>query len=542
MVSFVLAFLTAAAAQTTSAVPSVTPTPASSTQPRVGRASARPSPTPKSEAAAAPAPTPTPRLAPAPALEHVALKTDSPKVVLRQIDVSNLVLKQSDRATEANLKSELPRVDLARVLRDFDWFLKAQTGFERSRFESLSGFGNVEDQILKSDVSLAKRWTTGTTTAVSWLRNSYRSEYNPLSPSFTTVPTEQTQDIFGFTFEQAVWRNAFGMSDRDKVRAAEMDMNAALVTRAQDLQTAVLDGLRAYWTAYISQENMRQSLKAIERYENLVNTVRRKSGLGFSAPGELSQVSAELELRRQNAKTSGATYLRDADKLIELLRLPLNADITFEIPQEIAAPPRLSAIELENLRRLRSQKMKTEAAEARVESSQSEEHPGLALVGQVYGSGIEQRSSDSVGEALSGSRPKYYVGVKFEHNFGSGVQNEETVYRKAQAELEKLRLERMKLQTQNDLWDNERMTRTLYAQAVSAREQMVLRERAYNEINRAYSQGRTDINFVVEALNQLFAAEVSFSRALGDYQIALAAWAAGRDELIPDDNSQGQTP
>lgn len=510
---------------------------------------ARPSPTPAAASTAAskptatPAPkhsaTPTPRIAPVPELEPVAVKIDSPKVVLKQADVSNLVLKQSDRATEANLKSELPRVDLARVLKDFDWFLRANSGYERSRFESLSGVGNIEDQILKSDVSLTKRWTTGTTTSLSWLRNSYRSEYSPLSPTFTTLPTEQTQDIFGFTFEQALWRNSFGVSDRDRVRAAEMDMNAALVTRAQDLQAAVLEGLRAYWTAYISQENMRQSLKAIERYENLVSTVRRKSGLGFSAPGELSQVSAELELRRQNAKTSGATYLRDADRLVELLRLPLNADITFEIPHEINPPPRLSAVELEKLRRVRSQQLKTDAAQARVESAESEEHPAFAFVGQVYGSGIEERAADSVGEALSGSRPKYYMGVKFEHNFGSGVQNEETVSRKAQAELEKLRLERMKLQTQNELWDSERQTRTLYAQAVSAREQMQLRERAYNEINRAYSQGRTDINFVVEALNQLFAAEVSFSRALGDYQIALASWAAGRDELIPDDDSQG---
>lgn len=489
-----------------------------------------------------PQPTPVPQIAPTTDSPAQALKVDAPKVRLRQADVSKLMLEKSDRTTEANLRSELPRVDLARVLKDFDWTLLANTGYERSRFESLSGVGNIEDQILKSDVTLSKRWTTGTTTAVSWLRNSYRSEYNPLSPAFTTLPTEQTQDIFGFTFEQALWRNSFGYADRRRVRAAEMDMNAAVITRAQDLQTAVLDGLRAYWTAYISQENMRQSLKSVSRYENLVNTVRRKSGLGFSAPGELSQVQAELELRRQNVKSSSTTYLRDADRLIELLRLTPGTEIEFEIPQEVTPPPQLSEVELQNLRTLKSQQLKTDAAEARVESTQNEEHPGLAFVGQVYGAGLEERASDSVGEALSGSRPKYYVGVKFQHNFGSGVQNEETVNRKAQAELERLRLERLRLQTQNQLWDNERQARTLYAQAVSAREQMQLRERAYNEINRAYSQGRTDINFVVEALNQLFAAEVSFSRALGDYQIALATWAAGRDELIPDGTSEGGKP
>lgn len=481
-------------------------------------------------------------IAPASQAELSPARTGALKLNLKQSDVAHLVLKQGDRATEANLRSELPRVDLARVLKDFDWFLKANTGYERSRFENLSGVGNLEDQILKSDLTLSKRWWTGTTTAVSWLRNSYRSEYNPLSPGFTVLPTEQTQDIFGVTLEQAFWRNAFGYADRRRVKAAEMDMTAAVITRAQDLQTAVLEGLRSYWTAYIAQENMRQALRSIERYEKLVSTVRRKSGLGFSAPGELPQVQAELEVRRQTVKSSSTTYLRESDRLIELLRLPVNADLVFDIPQEITPPPKLSDVDLAKLRRVKSQQLKTEASDQRVSSAENEEHPNLALVGQAYGSGIEERAADSVGEALSGSRPKYYVGVKFEHNFGSNVQNEETVFRKAQSELERLRLERLKLQSQNELWDFERQSRTLYAQAVSAREQVGLRERAHTEINRAYSQGRTDINFVVEALNQLFAAEVSYSRALGDYQIALASWAAGRDELIPDTDSKGGNP
>lgn len=458
----------------------------------------------------------------------------SGKVRLKQSDVAELMLKQSDRATEANLKSELPRVEIARTLKDFDWNLKAQTGYERSRFESLSGFGNIEDQILRSEVGLTKRWITGTTTGLTWLRNSYRSQYNPLSPSFTSLPAEQTQDIFGLNIEQALWKNSFGKADRRKVNASELELDAALITRAQDLQTAVLDGLRAYWKTYIAQENLRQAMKSIERYESLVSTVRRKSGLGYSAPGELAQVQAELEMRRQTAKAASSTYLRESDSLTELLRLPQHSELEFDISLEITTPPVLKGLELEKLRALKAQNLKVEATEARLQASQSEENIGVALVGQVYGSGIEEKASDSVGEALSGSRPKYYVGVKIEHNFGSGVQKEESVNRKVLNELERLRLERLRLQAQYQLLDDERQTKTIYAQAVSAREQMSLREKAYSEINRAYTQGRTDINFVVEALNRLFESEVAFSRALGDYQIALATWAARRDELIPD--------
>lgn len=461
-----------------------------------------------------------------------------PKVRLKQVDIPRLVLEQGDRVQEANLKSELPRVDLARTLKEFDWTLKGTTGYEHSRFENLSGVGNIDDQILKTNIELTKDWTTGTTTSLSWVRNSYRSEYNPLSPAFTTLPAELTQDIFGFTLEQALWRNYFGSSDRRKVHAAELDLNAAAITRAQDLQTSVLEGLKAYWLTFMAQENLKQAFKSIERYEGLASTIRRKSGLGFAQPGELSQVQAELEMRRQTAKTAAGAYLREADRLIELLHLTPNSDLEFDAHVDIVPPPALKPVELERLRSLRAQSLKLESAESKLESSQSEEGPAFALVGQVYGSGLEEKASDSVGEGLSGARPKYYVGVKFEHNFGSAVQSEETVNKKALAELERLRLERLRLQTQNEMLDSERQTRTLYALSVSTKEQMALREKAYNEINRAYTQGRTDINFVVEALNRLFEAEVSYSRAIGDYQIALATWAARRDELIPD---QGAT-
>lgn len=55
-----------------------------------------------------------------------------------------------------------------------------------------------------------------------------------------------------------------------------------------------------------------------------------------------------------------------------------------------------------------------------------------------------------------------------------------------------------------------------------------------NELNRSYTQGRTDIRNLIDAMNALNTTEVAHSRAVGDYFIALNEWAALRDELIKD--------
>lgn len=456
------------------------------------------------------------------------------KMRLSQNDVAALVLSRSDRAVEANLNSELPRVDLARVQKTYDWFLSGQTGFERSRFESLSGYGNIEDQTLATSMMLSKAWQTGTKSSLEWRRNSYRSEYSPLSPAFTNMPAEQTQDIFGVSIEQSLWRNAFGYSDRRKVRAASMDYHAATITRAQDLQDAVLAGLKSFWGAFIAQELVKQSSQSIERYEKLVNTVRRKSSFGYSLPGELAQTQAELESKKQLLKSNSLDYLQQTDSLLEYLGLPPNKEIDFATHVELTPPPRLNPVDITTLRAYKAQAMRLESSTIKAEASSSDEHPNITLVGQVYGAGLEKQASDSVGEALSGSHPKYYVGVRFEHNFGSGAQSEETVSIKIQADLAKIRLERMKNQVEINLLNAERDAKVKYAQVQSTKEQLTLRERAMNEMNKAYTQGRTDITNVIEAMNRMFDIEVSYSRAIGDYQISLAQWVSLRDELIPD--------
>ncbi len=173
----------------------------------------------------------------------------APKLLLNQRKVAELVLNQSDRTQESNLRADLPRYDYANVLSTLDWSLTAETGYELAKFENFSQTQNAKDESIKTSFLLKKPWITGTTTTLEWNRNSLQSEYFPTSLNAANLPDRQTQDIFGLTFEQNLWRNAFGIGNRAQVRAANENLNAALVARANELQTNVLEGLRKFWNA-----------------------------------------------------------------------------------------------------------------------------------------------------------------------------------------------------------------------------------------------------------------------------------------------------
>lgn len=164
--------------------------------------------------------------------------------------------------------------------------------------------------------------------------------------------------------------------------------------------------------------------------------------------------------------------------------------------------------------------------------------PDLALVGKYYNQGREENADDAYSEMAGGSRPKYYVGVKLTYNFGSSYEDELALNKRVGRDLAEAQLNRQRLELSDKESNAIRKIQSTYANALSARAQRGFRERAALELNRAYSQGRTEISNFIDVLNKYFDSEVALSRAIGDYQIALNEWAAFKDELIPENKEE----
>jgi outer membrane protein TolC len=451
--------------------------------------------------------------------------------------VAELVLKQSYRAQEVNLTAQQVRLKLAEVEKLYDFQFLLESGYQKSKFETVGSSSLAADQRYTTSASLKKPFFTGTTLGFEYTQLSDRPEF---SSTATNTYNNYTENIFGVTLEQSLLQNFFGVSSRANLRAANQTVKAAEVDRVSNLQSLVLESIRAYWSTYVAQQAFQEALNSRNRYAKLVETVKKKSGYGYSNPGELAQAQAELEGREQTVKTASSDYLAKLDSLLTLLKLPANSEIKFIVQEDIPTPPKIENVDIEKLRPLKSTQLKSEAARETLRAVNALGYPDIALVGKYYNQGLEENGSDAYSEMVGGSRPKYYVGVKLTYNFGSSYDAEYLLNARVNRDLAETALARQRLELADKQNSVARNIQATYAIALSARAQRNFREKASQELNKAYNQGRTEIATFIDVLNKYFDSEVALSRAIGNYQISLNEWAAFKDELIPDNKDQSK--
>lgn len=469
----------------------------------------------------------------------VAQSADAAVVTLTQKMVAEKALKDSYLALEVNLNAQTARYNRSLLLKPYDFNFVAESGFRSNKFETaLVNTGADKTDTYLTTVSLSKMFaTTGTKTSLVFTRDSYSFNF---PPSATTTSDNYTRDTVVLTLEQNLLRNFLGNATRATSRAAEAAYDAAMISRGSDLQNVVLDSITLFWNAYVAQETFQEALSSRERYLKLVQDVRKKSNYGYSNPGELPQVQAELEVKEQAVKRESVNYLSNVDNLATLLKYPAGTEFKFQVNQDIPPVPKLEAVDYEKTRLVRAARLRAQAADDLYKAANSNSYPDVSLVGSIGSAGLERTASESYSELNSGTHPQYYLGVKLAYNFGSDSLNEEKLNKKILKELEDTRLQR-NLAEVNDRSSNlQRRLQSTYAIVLSAKAQRDFREKAALDLNRTYTQGRTDISVLIEALNKFYTAKIDYIKAIGDYQIALNQWAALRDQLIPEDSTNGK--
>lgn len=453
---------------------------------------------------------------------------------LSQKEVAEMVLKQNRDVQVVNLNSELSKTDLTRARSNFDWKLDASTSFLDDQAESISNTELEKSETLQNSVSVKKSLPTGTSITAELSRNSNRRTVEP------STETSYTSDSAGIKVSQSLLKNSFGSKDRSLLRAAEKDFDSSQLLRADRLQDLVLDGIRKFWEAYVSQETFQESLNSRERYKQLVAAVRKKASYGYTSPGELSQVEAEYEVREQNVKTESAKYLAAIDGLKTFLNVGKDQEIELIVSRDIPNLPKLANVDLEQLRLVKSKRLGLEASDEKISAAKSDTLPELALEGRVYRTGLDNNPEGSFSELSSGTRPQYYVGLSLSHQFGSGIQRQDLESKKISKNVATIELQKSLAELADKENDIKRRSQAAYALAVSTKEQIRLREKALQELTRSYNQGRTDISIFIEAMNRYFNAQISHISALGNYNIVLNEWAAFRDELISESGTKAQ--
>jgi outer membrane protein TolC len=455
----------------------------------------------------------------------------SSTIKLNPESFSQMVLDQSPRSIEVGRRAELARLAYIRALSQLDYQVYFQTGYERSQFENISGLlnYNLEESYLMT-AGIARTFSTGTRLNLDINRSNFRYDLKAAS----SLPDRANQATAILGLNQSLWRNFFGEATRAQIRAAELSFEISRLNRLEELEALVVEGLSLFWNAYVAQESFKEALNSRDRYLKLVESVRRKDRIGYANPGELAQVEAELEGREQNVRRASSRYLEILDRLLTFAKIENNPDVEFEVPRAIPSPSEMAPPNMAELRPIRISNLRVRAAENLLRSANSLSRSDVSLIARYGVSGTDREQAQADQEFFSGSRPKFFIGLRYESRFGSGLAEEEYRNQKSQLELEKVRQAREEREVEDRLRALERQTQALFQVAESIARQKKHRERAMQELTRTYNQGRTDIRALIETMNAAFNTQLDYLRAAGDYQVALTELKAIRDELIRD--------
>jgi outer membrane protein TolC len=466
-----------------------------------------------------------------PLLGRSSAPNDSPPVslLLSQKQLTQMVIEQSQKTKEITLKYQQLRLEPITKLSAYDWMFGLESGYDWDRNEGPTHPATLTEQTYRNSLVLKKSMLTGTTINFEYSRDSLYGNDIDLSNSKIT---QYTHDLLGFSIEQQLWQNAFGIEDRSALEAVDLTFQASSLGRASELQDLVLDALRLYWNCFVAQENFTEALSARDRYQRFVGELQRKTAYGYSNTYELFQIQAELENREQLVKSTSLEYLKQLDGLTQLLQLPRDTRIEFPKVTSIPDVPQAKNTQLEDLRQLKAQTLKVKAAEAALVAAQSNSHPILSVSAGMKGSGYSDTPAIAESRLVSGAFPKYFVGLKLQMHLGANSSAEEVLNGKAKLELEQIRYQRNREEIENKLVDSERKMQTHYFAVTSTLKQTNLREKTLKEMQRSYNNGRIDISLLIDGMNKYFSSRVLYTRSVGDYFIALNEWAAFNDELI----------
>jgi outer membrane protein TolC len=449
--------------------------------------------------------------------------------------VTEHLVQKSSLARELSLNSDLARIAYIRQLQLFDWNFTAETSHEESRFRPFNGLPfNTGQDLTQTTFGLQKNLLTGTTVTFNFAKT--LTEFELVSNSILPPSVNVWTSTIGFS--QSLWRNYFGQAWKSELEAQEISYKATQLQKFEDLENLILQGIQRYWALVVSQATYKEAMETRNRYKTLLANVKRRQSVGFANPGELSLVQAELEAREQGIYRSQMVYEELKDSFLTFLSWEADSSVKKEIVFEFESqldkiPASLVPRSLDSLRPIQIASTRLKAADLLKQAAYANQGPEISLVGQYGVAGVHRHSEPAFQEWFQAERPRAFIGLRLQWDFGSDWRGEDFKNRSLGYEQENLRWTRLLREFQDQQENLQRKVLSHLDMTKSLLRQKQFRKKAVEELSQSYQLGRIEIRTLIDTINSAFANEIEYLRSLGEYQTSLAEWQAFHDQLIP---------
>lgn len=253
--------------------------------------------------------------------------------------VVDLVLERSFGVKQAELKREEAKEAIPMAKGAFDTYLAMEGSYEIDKSRRTSSiFGTRTDTGIWG-LSLTKEIPIGTTLGVSLLTSRSKTTGSDVGGVPVIPPTPLYEPVLGFSLQQPLVQNAFGMAHRGEVRQARHRYAAADNAVRREIDGHAYKTLIDYWSMIFNREHMDAQRRSVRFARDFLSATLEKKKFGIAEETDVLAARANL-LVRENEFLD----LKETDRArAEEVRRDLELDPDVDIMGGEKSPPLASA-------------------------------------------------------------------------------------------------------------------------------------------------------------------------------------------------------
>ncbi len=456
------------------------------------------------------------------------------------LSVEELMVRTLRYSSQVKVFSDLPLIretSITEADAAFDW-----TAFLDSKWQDLNDpvgntltVGNNSTRYLNQQATtqggLRKRTRDGGTLQLSqqfgWQDTN--------SIFFKPSPQGTARMAIGYT--HPLLRGSGQVYNESLIVLAQLDTDIATDEFSRQLQSHLLETLRAYWGLYLERANLAQKLQSLKRAADTLTKLKQRQHID-TVKSQILRAKAEVGSRRSQVLRAEMGVKNAEDRLRALVNDPAFGDyhcvelLPIDVPtlDQVPLDMRMALCTAAQSRPEVNQALRQiQAGCTRLNMSKNEVLPMLNLVTEAYSAGLQQTNPfNAYDNQFNQGRPGYTVGMQFEVPLGNRAP-------KARLERRELELRQLRNQYQTTLNTLQLEVKVSVREVETAQAEMQSQAQAMNAstVELDYLEKRWEhlpgedgtaslmLDNLLQAQNRLALNEFNFLTAQVTYNLAL---------------------
>ena len=342
------------------------------------------------------------------------------------IGLDDLLVRALNHSAQVRVFSELPLIRATSITEAdsaFDWY-----AFIDSRWDDTSdpvgnelttgGPDRYIDNNFSHDVGIRRRTHNG-----GQIEFGQRLGWQQTNSRFFVPPRQGTSRLT-VSYTHPFLRGSGRVYNESLTVLARIDTGIASDEMSRQLQSHLLEVIRAYWGLYLERGLYVQKLKSYERASDILKRLKQRQAID-AFESQVISAEAEVENRRSDLRRAQAAVRNSEARIRSLVNDPSLGDfssaelIPTNSPRQHGSDLGMTesmALAVQNRPEVKQSVKQIKAACIRLDMSKNELLPVLNLITEAYVAGLEDNgaTTQAVPRQFDTGRPSYSIGLQVE--------------------------------------------------------------------------------------------------------------------------------